>query len=339
MGNDEIEIKDMDFYDGNYLTFQYEYEFIPAGMMTRFIVKAHRYLLDWNESNKACWKKGAYVHFKKASGKVRLYDNVSNKRIEIHIVGSNQRQNRELLQRIRSYFDEIHSSIMKLKVIERIQCNCNPNCQYKYDYKTLIRFEEHGHEETICEKTMIKVSVTSLLDGIESLKERQKERERSMEKYPQVVFHSIINNDNHNDNKNNSVNRNNNDNKNSNKNENNTTISIEIRNIIDALHGDLQDMKEEITAKEPELTGEFERVEQGLSKLNNAESKEEIVRSGALRRINRFIQEIQDEETLLGKTVKNIKHGVSIAQDLADKYNTIAEWCGIPVVPKLFMKK
>jgi len=335
MENEEIELDETNLNDDTCLTFQYEYEFLPAGVMTRFIVKAHSYLLNRNGSNRACWKKGAYLHYKESIGKVRLFDNVSNKRIEIHISGTNKRHNRELLQRIRSYFDEIHNSIKKLKLTERIHCNCNIRCGHKYDYKMLLRYEEHGYDEAVCEKSMEKVSVTSLLDGIESLKDRQKEREILMNNIPQIVFNNTINNENHNDNRSNSENSN----KNINKIENTTTISIDIRNTIDALQGDLQDMKEEITAKAPELTEEFEKLEQGLEKINNAESKEEIIKSGALRKFNRFMQELQDEESLLGKTIRNIKHGVSMSQDLADKYNKVAEWCGMPVVPKLFLNK
>jgi internalin A len=335
MGTEEIELTDTVFNDETCLTFEYEYDFLPAGMMTRFIVKAHKHLLDWSENNKACWKKGAYLKHKDALGKVRLFDNVSNKRIEIHIAGSNMRQNRDLLQRIRVYFEEIHSSINKLKLTERIQCNCKPKCAHKFDYKNLIRFEEHGHMNAVCNESMLKVSVTALLDGIESLTDREKEREKNMKDMPQIIVNNTINNENQNSSK--SENSNLNDN--INRNEVITTISIDIRNMIDGLHGDLQDMKEEVITQEPKLTKGFEKIEQALNKLNAAESKEEIVRSGVLKKFNRFIQEMQDEESLLGQTIKNIKHGASIAQDIADKYNSVAEWCGIPVVPKLFLKK
>jgi len=34
-----------------------------------------------------------------------------------------------------------------------------------------------------------------------------------------------------------------------------------------------------------------------------------------------------------------VEDGIEIAQDLAGKYNKIAEWCGMPVVPSVFLKK
>lgn len=337
MDNDEIALEEIDFDSNSNLSFQYEYEFLPAGVMTRFIVKAHSYLLNKSNESKACWKKGAYLFYKRSTGKVRLFDNVSNKRIEIHISGSHKRNNQELLQRIRAYFDEIHSSISKLRLAEKIRCICNSDCTHKFDYRTLLKYEEHDFEEIVCEKSMVKVSVTSLLDGIESFKERQKERKHLMENMPQIIFNNTINNENRSESKSKSINDNNIENKN--QNQNTTIISIEIRNTIDALQGDLHDMKEEVVNQEPQLAKEFEKLEQGIDKLNNAESKEYIIRSGVLKKFNRFMQEIQDEESLLSKTILSIKHGVSIAQDIADKYNKIAEWCGMPIVPKLFLKK
>ncbi|NMI06740.1 GTP-binding protein [Paenibacillus sp. SZ31] len=333
MENEEIQLKEIEFSDETCLTFQYEYEFLPAGVMTRFIVKAHNYLLNDSEGNRLCWKKGAYLNYNGSVGKIRLFDNVSNKRIEVHISGTNKRQNRELLLRIRSFFDEIHKSIKKLKLIEKIQCNCDVDCDHKFDYKMLLRYEEHGHEEAVCDKSMLRVSVSNLLDGIESFTNRQKERELFMDKTPHIILNNTINNENHNNNNSNS------ESKNINTNKNTTTITIEIKNVIDALQGDLLDMKEEVTAKEPELANEFDKLEKGITQLNSAMSKEEIIRSGGLKKFNRFMQEVQDEESLLGKTIKNIKYGTSIAQDIADKYNSIAEWCGLPVVPKLFLNK
>ena len=49
--------------------------------------------------------------------------------------------------------------------------------------------------------------------------------------------------------------------------------------------------------------------------------------------------DLDDENSNLHKTVKGIKRGVSIAQDIAQGYNDIAQWCGLPQVPKPFLKK
>ncbi len=51
------------------------------------------------------------------------------------------------------------------------------------------------------------------------------------------------------------------------------------------------------------------------------------------------MNELSDEKSKLHTTVKAVKHGVSIAQDIAKGYNDIAQWVGLPVVPTLFLKK
>ncbi len=48
--------------------------------------------------------------------------------------------------------------------------------------------------------------------------------------------------------------------------------------------------------------------------------------------------DLEAKNSKLHKTVKGIKNGVSIAQDIAKGYNDIAQWAGLPQVPKPFWK-
>ncbi|NOY85543.1 MAG: hypothetical protein GXO96_12125 [Nitrospirae bacterium] len=41
----------------------------------------------------------------------------------------------------------------------------------------------------------------------------------------------------------------------------------------------------------------------------------------------------------IGKAIDTTKKGAKIAQDIAGTYNKVAEWCGLPVVPSVFLKK
>jgi len=52
----------------------------------------------------------------------------------------------------------------------------------------------------------------------------------------------------------------------------------------------------------------------------------------------RFLEDCSDSETPTGNIINGVRHSYSILQDIAEKYNSIAEWCGIPVVPKVFLK-
>jgi hypothetical protein len=77
----------------------------------------------------------------------------------------------------------------------------------------------------------------------------------------------------------------------------------------------------------------------GLENAETSKKKEEIIKSGLAGRLQRLAQNLGDENSKLHKTVKGIKEGIGIAQDIAQGYNDIAQWAGLPQVPKPFLKK
>lgn len=307
------------------LNFQYNYEFLPAGIMTRFIVKANAYLIEKN-GKKACWKKGAYLEYENSIGFVKLFDSIAERKIEIRVEGENCRNNRDLLIIIRKYFDEIHKSVPKIKYKEYVRCNCDERCTYLHDYRYLLRLEEKKLASERCQKSLKLVNVSKLLDGVEDMGARRRMRREGMPNIqvnPRIVV------------ENNNVNSSENSNTNSVQN----TITVEIRNSINEMQGSINDLKDEVVYENPELGTEFEKIEQSVEKLNNAKTKDELVKSGALHKVKRFLAEVQDMESDLGKVVKKMKYGVGIVQEIGEKYNGIAEWCGLPVIPKVFLKR
>lgn len=323
LDNEEV-IVEIDTTQKLMLNFQYNYEFLPAGIMTRFIVKANAYLVEYG-NKKACWKKGAYLKYEKSIGLVRLFDDITERKVEISIVGESSRSNRDLLVIIRNYFNEIHNSVPKIKYKEYVKCNCSEGCTYLHDYRYLLRLEQNNMPSERCENTLQLVDVSKLLDGVNNKRRKRNIWRGNMQNIhfnPQITV------------ENNSVNSSENMNSNSVQNE----ITIEIKNNINELQGSINELKDEVIYDYPELEKEFSKLEKSTEKLNSIKSKDDIVRSGALNKIKRFLEEIQDDESELGKVIKGIKCGVKIAQEIGEKYNSIAEWCGLPVIPKLFLK-
>lgn len=321
--NEEV-VNELDMDNKQILNFQYNYEFLPAGIMTRFIVKANSYLVEKN-GKKACWKKGAYLKYEDSIGLIKLLDGIAERRIEIKVIGESSRNNRDLLTIIRKYFDEIHKSVPKIKYKEYVRCNCKENCTYLHDYRYLLRLEDKKIKSERCKNSLEQVNVCKLLDGVEDTETRSKKRRESMPNIqvsPQIVIE----------------NNNTNNSENSNTNSIQNSITIEIKNSINELQGSLNDLKDEIIYENPELNKEFEKMEKSIEKLDTAETKDEIIKSGALNKVKRFLTEVQDTESELGKVIKGIKYGIKIAQDIGEKYNSIAEWCGLPVIPKVFLK-
>lgn len=121
-------------------------------------------------------------------------------------------------------------------------------------------------------------------------------------------------------------NNNTNNSENSNVNSVENSITIEIKNSINELQGSLNDLKDEIIYESPELGKEFERMEKSIEKLDDAKTKDEVIKSGALNKVQRFLMEVQDTESKLGKTVRGIKYGVEIAQNIGEIYSRRPCW-------------
>ncbi|MEK4171482.1 COR domain-containing protein [Lysinibacillus sp. FSL L8-0312] len=298
------------------LHFRFSYNFLPAGIMTKFIVKAHKLLLD-DKGTKICWRKGAYLKYKNAICIAILKDGITERYIDIKVVGDNRRNKSELLTNVRKIFEEIHQNITKIEFTEYVQCNCSPSCEYLHDYKYLLKLEEKHFYTERCKNSFEDVNILSLLDGIELKKERNNEM-------VEINFKPIINNNPHImvRAENNLTNENN--------------ITIEIKNTLHELQGNINELLSEVpdSAKE-----DIEKMAAAIESAEGLETKEEIKKSGALTKIKRILEDLSDPNSSTGKAINGTKYGYSILQDIADKYNSIAEWCALPTIPKFLLKK
>jgi hypothetical protein len=85
--------------------------------------------------------------------------------------------------------------------------------------------------------------------------------------------------------------------------------------------------------------GELEKAAKALELTESCKTKEEVRKKGVFNRVQRLMQDLGDEDTKLHKTVQGVKTAIDIAQDIAQGYNDIAQWLGLPQVPKPFLKK
>jgi hypothetical protein len=117
-----------------------------------------------------------------------------------------------------------------------------------------------------------------------------------------------------------------------------TTFNFQNCNI--GLQGNLNELAQLLTdAGNKEEGKALEGAASALEKAEQLKTKEEVKKKGALNGAKRFLENLEDKNSKLHKTVKGIKNGVSIAQDIAKGYNDIAQWAGLPQVPKPFLKK
>ena len=154
----------------NNLRFYYRYDFLPAGVITRFIVLMHEDLEDKPDGTHLCWREGAVLQREGTRALVKVKP--LEKRIEIKINGCKKR---ELLAIIRNQFDHINSKINKVKTTKEIPCNCSEGCPHKFDYIQLLNAENKGKATVDCPESWEEVQVSALLDGFVEKEERMKE--------------------------------------------------------------------------------------------------------------------------------------------------------------------
>ncbi|KAA6317525.1 hypothetical protein EZS27_032331 [termite gut metagenome] len=97
------------------LLFEYKYEFMPAGMLSRFIVKSHSFIKD-----NLFWKYGTVLTYDNTEALVE--EDYINRKIKISLKGENKKG---LLSAIRMFIEEIHRNLDKSKKLvfeEMIPC-------------------------------------------------------------------------------------------------------------------------------------------------------------------------------------------------------------------------
>jgi hypothetical protein len=110
----------------------------------------------------------------------------------------------------------------------------------------------------------------------------------------------------------------------------------EIRNGFEQLKSELS--KAETSS---ELESTLEDINSITTQIDDFEfeelSKEE--KTERLSKVGSFLNNLADPESKAGKVIQMVRNGIDIAQDIATSYNSVAEWVGLPVVPRLLLKK
>ncbi|WP_171062796.1 COR domain-containing protein [Larkinella sp. C7] len=146
------------------LKFEYDFSFMPAGLMPRFIC---RNFLSIERGY--FWKNGIVIRFEDSLA--LIVSQQIDRKIKVYISGE---ESESLLAIIRREYATIFDSI-KLKkdedYFEKIPCNCricgNSLDPFFYKYGLLKKFQNRGKTNTVCEKSVDDVSISSLLKGYE----------------------------------------------------------------------------------------------------------------------------------------------------------------------------
>jgi len=145
----------------NNLIIKFEYDFMPKGILTQFIVEMHSSI----ENEDKVWKSGIILN--KDGARAEIIENYNKRELTVRVMGKRQK---ELLTIINYELDKIHSSYKRLKYDKLIPCNCNKckNKQNCYFYKaiTLYKFIDDGQDSIQCQTSYEMVNVNALIDDL-----------------------------------------------------------------------------------------------------------------------------------------------------------------------------
>jgi len=152
------------FVNKSNLKFEYHYEFMPAGILSRFIVRCSDLIfLD------TYWKNGVLVARKGAIAEIISYP--FEKKIRININGTNKR---ELLTVIRREVEQIHRTQNYPEVEEMIPCVCsdckNQKKKYMYPFRRLVKASNKGKKTIECQNSFQDIEIRRLLGAVSKSK-------------------------------------------------------------------------------------------------------------------------------------------------------------------------
>ncbi len=167
------------------LLIRYSYNFMPKGILTRFIVEMHR----WIEDQTHVWKTGVVLN--KDGSRAEVIELYHRKQIRIRVSGERRR---DLLAAIRHEFDKIHDSFEGLEYSTLVPCNCT-TCKtledpHFYNFNELQERLSHGKLTIECAKVpYLSVEIHSLIDDItpRSFSKPHNQKNKSGEDHPQSL--------------------------------------------------------------------------------------------------------------------------------------------------------
>jgi internalin A len=164
----------------NNLRLIYSYDFMPKGLLSRFIVRMHRFLND-TKINELAWKRGVQLFRENTRAEIR--EVYGSKKIEIRIEGLYRK---EFMTIITEDFDQLNKSYNDIPVEKLIPCNCN-QCKKRendlaliefkkvpedmpqphfYTYSNLQNRQEKGKRTVECDVSFETIEINSLLEGV-----------------------------------------------------------------------------------------------------------------------------------------------------------------------------
>ena len=153
-----------------HLRFEYHYDFMPKGLMSRFICRMHELI-----KGELFWKYGVILQYQ--SAEAIIISSEVEKQICIEVYGN---EADKLLAMIRRDFESIHEKLKNPKLTEKVPCVCDfcktQSKPHFFDYSLLLEYQNENLPEIRCGiKVKNQVPISALLEGILDTKKVNRE--------------------------------------------------------------------------------------------------------------------------------------------------------------------
>ncbi|MEQ9001383.1 MAG: COR domain-containing protein [Coleofasciculus sp. B1-GNL1-01] len=157
----DINQPDYDWDEQNNLILRYDYDFMPKGILTRFIVETH----PWIENQTLVWRNGVLLN--KYQTRAEIIEYYYQRQLKIRVSGNRKK---ELLAVITHELEKIHASYERLRYTTLVPCNCS-EClgsphPYSYRLDNLRKRLNAGRYEIECDNSYQMVDVRRLIDDV-----------------------------------------------------------------------------------------------------------------------------------------------------------------------------
>ncbi|MFS0516698.1 COR domain-containing protein [Nostoc sp. UIC 10607] len=158
-----LSVNQPDFYwdESNNLILRYKYDFMPKGILTRFIVEMHSLI----EQQTLVWKTGVVLSKDKTRAEVIEY--YHQREIKVRVAGNRKK---ELLAVITHELEKIHKSYERLQYQTLVPCNCE-SCKgiqmpHSYPLNVLYKSLNSQNYQIQCQDSFCMVNVLRLIDDV-----------------------------------------------------------------------------------------------------------------------------------------------------------------------------
>ncbi|WP_375472488.1 COR domain-containing protein, partial [uncultured Nostoc sp.] len=152
---------DFNWDESNNLILRYKYDFMPKGILTRFIVEMHSDI----EQQTLVWKTG--VVLAKDQTRAEVIEHYNQREIKVRVAGKHKK---ERLAVIIHELEKIHNSYERLQYQTLVPCNCE-SCKdsqtpHFYRRDVLYKFQENNRDQIQCQDSGDMVDVRRLIDDV-----------------------------------------------------------------------------------------------------------------------------------------------------------------------------